>query len=318
MAARNQRYRPRRRRGRFGFLYKLLSFLVIFAAILVGCVAFFRVNHIEVSGNSRYTAEEIIAASGVELGENLLPVNRPVCADAITSKLPYVENVAVIKRLPDTVELRVTETTALAALEASGSWWLLNGRCKLLEQGDASLRGNLPRVLGLTPLAPSLSDWVAVDQGNGSEQLKLNGLKNLFAALEARDMAGQLSEFIDLSSGNAIYFGYGEELTVVVPISGDFDRRVLSLERTLETFEEQGDTVTGTLDLTYGDNTARLLTTRWLPDEQTLNGGANVPATPSPSPSPTSAEGAEDGAQMSPHVPETAAPTPSASNGTGV
>ena len=36
MAARNKRNRHRRRRGRFGFLYKLLSFLLIFAAILAG------------------------------------------------------------------------------------------------------------------------------------------------------------------------------------------------------------------------------------------------------------------------------------------
>ena len=70
MAARKNRNRHRRRRGRFGFLYKLLSFLIIFAAILVGCVAFFRVNQGEVMGNSRYSAQQIIDASGVELGDN--------------------------------------------------------------------------------------------------------------------------------------------------------------------------------------------------------------------------------------------------------
>lgn len=43
MAARRNRHGRRRNRGRFGFLYKLLSFLLIFAAILAGCVAFFRV-----------------------------------------------------------------------------------------------------------------------------------------------------------------------------------------------------------------------------------------------------------------------------------
>ena len=40
MAARKRRNRQRRRRrGRFGFLYKLLSFLVIFAAILAFAIA---------------------------------------------------------------------------------------------------------------------------------------------------------------------------------------------------------------------------------------------------------------------------------------
>ena len=66
MAARRNRRGRRRNRGRFGFLYKLLSFLLIFAAILVGCVVFFRVDNIEVEGNSRYSAGQIIEAAEVE------------------------------------------------------------------------------------------------------------------------------------------------------------------------------------------------------------------------------------------------------------
>ena len=76
MAARRNRRRRRRDRGRFGVLYKLLSILLIFAAILVGCIIFFRVNTMVVTGNSRYTQEEIIAAAGVEPGDNLFTLNK--------------------------------------------------------------------------------------------------------------------------------------------------------------------------------------------------------------------------------------------------
>ena len=50
MAARRNRNTRRRNRGRFGGLYKLLSVLLIFAAILLGCLVFFRVDRIEVTG----------------------------------------------------------------------------------------------------------------------------------------------------------------------------------------------------------------------------------------------------------------------------
>ena len=64
MAARKRRNRQRRRRrGRFGFLYKLLSFLIIFAAILACCVAFYRENRVEVSGTGRYSQADNIAAT---------------------------------------------------------------------------------------------------------------------------------------------------------------------------------------------------------------------------------------------------------------
>ena len=146
MAARKNRNRQRRRRGRFGFLYKLLSFLIIFAAILVGCVAFFRVNEVVVTGNERYSAEEIIAASGVGLGDNLFLVNKPQTTASIMRHLPYVERVTPVRRLPDTIEFHITESQAVAAIrievtvEVEGvaqtetDWWLINASGKLLER----------------------------------------------------------------------------------------------------------------------------------------------------------------------------------------
>ncbi len=264
MAARKDRNRRRRRRrrGRFGFLYKLLSFLIIFAAILAGCVAFFRVNQVVVSGNSRYSAQEVIAASGVELGDNLFLVNRPQTAQSILRALPYVENAVPVHRLPDTVELHITECVPAAAVRSGGSWWLMDARGKLLEQGTKSIVGMLPEVRGLHPVEPAVGEWTEVDIG---EQTRLEGLGQLLTALNTRGMAENVTDFIDVSASNVIYFGYGAELTVAVPMAGDFDLRVFSLQRVLETFAQRGESVTGTLDLTYGDSEARLLTERWLP-----------------------------------------------------
>lgn len=287
MAARRNRNRPRRRRGRFGFLYKLLSLLIIFGAILAGCVVFFRVNRVEVSGNSRYSAQEIVEASGVDIGDNLFLINSPKTVLSITRRLPYVKTVAPIRRLPDVLELRITESTALAAIQLEGSWWLMDESGKLLEQGGEKLRGSLPQVIGLTTPVPTLGSRLAGGEG---ETVKVESLRELLNALVERDMTGHVTEFIDLSSSNAIYFGYDQELTVVVPLTGDFDKRILSLQRTLETLGQQGERVTGTLDLTYGDGQARLLTTRWLPGSGASPGSAGGSGTDVVSPGKTPAE----------------------------
>ena len=57
--ARRRKSNRRRRRGSFGFLYKLLSTLAICAVVVAALTLFFRVDTIEVTGNSRYTAQEI-------------------------------------------------------------------------------------------------------------------------------------------------------------------------------------------------------------------------------------------------------------------
>lgn len=263
MAARKKRNRQRRRRGRFGGLYKLLSFLVIFAALVAGCVVFFRVDRVTVSGNSRYTVQEIIAASGVEQGDNLFLANKPQIARAITRKLPYIEAVTPVKVLPDTLELRVTESRAVAVLEGEEGRWLLNAGGKLVENGGADLGEGLPLVTGLHPVTPNLGGRLTVEL---EEQVRLDGLKGLLTALEGRDMAEKVNTFIDLTAANAIYFDYGEELTVVVPTAGNFERLVFSLQRVEETFRDNGERLAGTLDMTYGDKQARLLTERWLPE----------------------------------------------------
>ena len=61
----------RRRRGRFSFLYKLLAVLATCAVIVVALTLFFRVEDIRVSGNIRYTEEDIRNATGVDLGSNM-------------------------------------------------------------------------------------------------------------------------------------------------------------------------------------------------------------------------------------------------------
>ena len=78
----------RRSRGRFAFLYKLLCFVLICAAIVGALVLFFKVDTISVSGNDRYSRETILAASGVSEGDNLFLLNKYDAAAKITELCP--------------------------------------------------------------------------------------------------------------------------------------------------------------------------------------------------------------------------------------
>lgn len=261
MAARRNRNRRRRRRGRFGFLYKLLSALLIFAAILTGCVVFFRVNRIEVYGQSRYTQEEIVEASGVEQGQNLFLINKPQLVDRVLTHLPYVDELSISRRLPDTLVIAVTECTPVAALEWDGAWWVLDAKCKLLEQGDAAVAQGKAVIRGITPLGLAVGTPLAAEEAQ-----KLDSLKSLLAALSAEQMTGSVTGFIDLTAENEIRFSYGAGLTVVVPMyADDFPGIITRLKYTLWQMDDSGVDRAGTLDLTY-ENEAHLFPERWLPE----------------------------------------------------
>ena len=78
----------RRRRGSFGFLYKVLSMLAICGAIVVAMTLFFRVDTILVTGQQRYTQQEVVDASGIQTGDNLFLLNKYAVADSIARELP--------------------------------------------------------------------------------------------------------------------------------------------------------------------------------------------------------------------------------------
>lgn len=133
MARRSRRNR-RRSRGRFAFLYRLLCFVLICAAIVGALVLFFKVDTISVSGNDRYSRETILAASGVSEGDNLFLLNKYDAAAKITEALPYVESVRLSRQAAgDSAHRyrgvqrprRAFNRTAIAGLSARrASWWI--------------------------------------------------------------------------------------------------------------------------------------------------------------------------------------------------
>lgn len=294
MAARRNRRGRRRNRGRFGGLYMLLSILLIFAAILAGCVIFFRVNTMVVTGSSRYTQEEIIAAAEVNQGDNLFTLNKYQIARRILTRLPYVDEVSISRKLPDTLIFEVVESNAVLWVESGGSCWLMDSKCKLLEVGDQSLGADKPQLLGLTPVDPTVGNSLTVAP---EQQDKLDQLQAFLAAIQARQMTGSLTSFIDLTSSNEIRFGYGADLTVVFPLNGDFAHETYQLKLALEAMDQRGLPRSGTLDQNYESAEIHLLPDRWLPSgwAEESETGTETPVQETPEAGGTGEAGTADG-----------------------
>ena len=82
-ANREARAAGKARQVRSSALGKLLIMLAVVAAIVFGVAIFFKVNTIEVQGNSVYSADQIIEASQIQQGDNLLTVNKALAVGNI-------------------------------------------------------------------------------------------------------------------------------------------------------------------------------------------------------------------------------------------
>ena len=103
---------PRKRRS--GRVLSFSLILVIVGVILASVTMFFKTNQIVVTGVQKHTEEEVISASGLSLGENLFAVNEFEVERRIKEAFPYVGDVEIRRRLPDTFLLNVTERIPVA------------------------------------------------------------------------------------------------------------------------------------------------------------------------------------------------------------
>lgn len=239
-----RRHSKRRGRGSFGFLYKLLSVFLICAAIIAAMTLFFRVDEIVVIGQKRYTAEEIREASGVEPGSNMYLLNKYDIVRAITGKLPYIEDIRVNRKLPDTLLIEVHESGRPFALIQDGSAWLISASGKIVEQLPEGQAGGYGRISGCELLAPSVGTSLALATEYAAQQ------SSLLALLEALDSAG-LTENVDgirlddLAYLNMDYIG---RFTVRMAYGADYGWELKKLAKTLESEKIQSN-MTGTIDL---------------------------------------------------------------------
>ena len=217
-------------------------FLGVILLIILAMSIFFVVTDITVDGNARYTDEEIIAASGLETGENLFFIDRYEAASRIFAKLPYVNDAVVARELPNRVRITITESSAMAYVAADGKNWVLDQNCKILRAAEANELNSLIRVDGVVPLEPKEGTVMAVDEQSGAQ------LRYLIAILNQILTRGMWTDVavIDLNDVTNPAFTYQERFTVRLGENEDLDYKFGLLQSALQQLTESD---AGTLDL---------------------------------------------------------------------
>ena len=221
-------------------------FILLFAAVLCGvgfyCVSVFcRATHIEVTGSSRYAAEDIIEAAGIGEEQNLFTVSQKVLNERITSLCPYIESVTLHRRLPDTLELELHEfETIYACIGSMGRITTLSADAKVLEQC-----ASLPEYTCLL-LGADFSGYTAGEKLPEEWQKTLAGVDNVRAALQE---AGMLSEigYIDISEEQGYRAVYQDRIELRLGSEYDLSTKLLTAQKIIT--DELSTDFTGYLDV---------------------------------------------------------------------
>ena len=231
--ARRRRYNHKRRRGSLSFLYKLLAFVLICTAIALALTLFFRIRSIEVSGNQRYSRQEIIDAAEVKEGDNLFLMNKYNAASRIRRTLPYVETVQFRRTLPDGLSIIVTECTDPAAILQDGKAYLLCSTGNIVDETAASAAKEYLQVKGLALTDPAVGQTAVAAEG---QDLALEQLLAIMQALDERDMGADVS-LLNMSDPSQLVLRYMERFDVYFPWETDYGYKLDYLQAVVEKLE---------------------------------------------------------------------------------
>lgn len=244
-----------------GVLGRILIMLAVAAAVIFGVAIFFKVGTVEVQGNSMYSQKQIAEASGVEVGDNLLTVNKATAAGNIKALLPYVQNVSIALSLPDAVIIRVEESTASFAVQTdTNSVWLISASGKALERRDdivfetaekngeeQSSEEGYPQIVGLV-----LHNPTAGTQVSAADAEALNAALTVLREFDGTGLLGHLRS-LNVEKSYNIIVEYDDQYTVEL---GGSDRMAYKVQYLLAILEQLSEYQSGTIDLTLTEENA--------------------------------------------------------------
>ena len=177
------------------------------------------ISFILVEGNSVYTSEQIVAASGIEAGDNMLRIRERAVNKRLCAALPYIGEVEVDYRLPDTLALVVHPTTEKLLISGKTGYICLNEDDKIVSLKKRKLNDGQYRLDGFDPQTGAEGTTFVPE---GDNKARLEAAKKIVAELEANELQkanilllGDLSDIILRYDGRVnIYLGTTENLSV--------------------------------------------------------------------------------------------------------
>lgn len=154
--------RPQKRKkfrgGNYVLYYVLGLFVIAVVFVILANTVLFKCATIEVSGAEKYTAEEIVERSGLQIGENLLHINVSSAGDNIVNSLAYIDDAQVKKSFPTKISISVTEAEKQYCIVESGVTAAISRKGKILEHCDV---GDLPIVKGFEAESTDVGKWLS-------------------------------------------------------------------------------------------------------------------------------------------------------------
>lgn len=144
-----EKKRRRRKRGSYVVYYVAIGIILFGIFAVLSVTVLFNTEQIIIVGESDYTDEQIIAASGLKGDENLVRLNLSGTAEKILDKLVSLDSVKVTKTYPSAITITVERSVPMANFYYGGKNYVISHTGRVMRIGDADEK--VMRIIGYQP-----------------------------------------------------------------------------------------------------------------------------------------------------------------------
>ena len=207
----------------------ILAGMIVVVGLLLIILPMFRVKTIKVEGNSYYTAEQIIEATGIEIGQEMVTVSKGQMTEGIWKDCKYVDEVSIGKYF-FSVKIKVTERKNVMYTEFNGKYIALDQSFKALgeSENEADFEGFLKVTL---PEIASLS--IGGQINFEKDEMDLSYISQLFDTLEKEGKLESVSS-MDLSKKFSVSFVMENACRVKIGKVSDMSAKLRMVDEILQ------------------------------------------------------------------------------------
>jgi hypothetical protein len=187
---------------------------------IIGLSAFLRVTEVRISGNSHYSYDSIVEASGITRGDGLMFMNTDRISQNIRRELPYISDANVTRSLPNAVNIEIFESTPVATIYFAGDLLLIDQTGRILDiytgVSDSILELNGTKMIQIRGV--EIESAVAGNQPRVSGLIAETAFQHMQDILIAMVNEGITDDvnFLDVSNIVNINFGYMNMYRVIL------------------------------------------------------------------------------------------------------
>lgn len=181
-------------------ILKLIKWTSLIIIIIGGVIyallsPMFNIKTINVVGNSKISSDEIISLSKIELEKNIFQHSKKEIIKNIKENA-YIEDVQVKRKIPDTIEVTITERKATFKFQIANAYAVINNQGYILEVSDKT--DDLPIIVGIETPQENIQTGNRLCE---DDLKKLGDVLKIMESANSNDVANLITK-IDITDHN--------------------------------------------------------------------------------------------------------------------